>query len=686
MTQRRHVLSITVGVRSPFVIAGVEASAVGIDTPALRDETERPVLPGDQLKGLLRDAADTLNTAAPAALDGSNIRDLFGRVYNRGTDEEEAQQQPDPFLSFAPNRGSLIFADLVAETMRKRPLGAADTTITDWPSEPIKAWAESARRSSDQPANHFTRIKIDGTTGTVEHGMLQVVELAAPLAAVAEFKGEAVLYASDATAARVQKLLDRALRIVPYFGGLRSAGFGEHVAQASSVVLTASRDLIPAAPPWGDGERFTLVGTFDRPYLVAAQRESDNIFVGSAVVPGGVIKGALAMMLERAGYGRDGEIGGAHGRVLAAMRISHAFPLDAAQELELDRALPLSAMHDPDSKQYACAFAQRAEADDERAIPCGILNDRCADFQPDWKGAAQSDFARAVKRPAAEEVPYLPRGHTTIDAERGVAQDQDLYVEVSRGARAGGDPRRFRFAVDFGACAASPEERPAVINIQRLLRAGLDGVGKTRAHFSLASAPSPQDARRRIPGRPALGGRVSWRIMLETAGILLDPEDPHDPEDPQSRPEKSAHRVTDTLKAYFRDVVPDAALCDDGHYVQRVLVGAYQARRRRPDGNTLPYRPYSLFTAGSCFLLEAAQADAEKVAHCLAELERNGLPVRRWGRNGLAPVTSWRECPYLPENGYGAISVEDPVFDAIEGAASRIAETAKKNQDGARRS
>lgn len=679
MTQRRHVLSITVGVRSPFVIAGVEASAVGIDTPALRDEKERPVLPGDQLKGLLRDAADTLDSAAPATLDGSIIRDLFGPVYDRSTDEKEAQRQPDPFLSFAPHRGSLIFADLVAETMRKRPLGAAETTLTDWPSESIEDWTESARRSSDQPANHFTRIKIDGNTGTVEHGMLQVVELAAPLAAVAEFKGEAVLFAPDATAASIQKFLDRALRIVPYFGGLRSAGFGEHVAQASSVVLTASRDLIPAAPPWDDGERFTLEGTFDRPYLVAAQRASDNIFVGSTVVPGGVIKGALAKMLELAGRGSDGEISGAHGRVLAAMRISHAFPLDAAQALELDRALPLSAMHDSDSKQYACAFAQRAEASGERAIPCGILNDRCADFQPDWKEAAQSEFAQAVDRPAAEEVPFLPRGHTTIDAERGVAQDQDLYVEVSRGALAGGDPRRFRFTVDFGACAASPEERDAVIDIQRLLRAGLDGVGKTRAHFSLASAPSPQDARTRIPGRPTLGGRVSWRIMLETAGILLDPEDP------QSRPEEAAHRVTDTLKAYFHDVVPDAALCDDGHYAQRVLVGAYQARRRRPDGNTTPYRPYSLFTAGSCFLLEAAQADADKVARQLAELARTGLPVRRWGSDGLAPVTSWRECPYLPENGYGAISVEDPVFDAIEGAAGRIAETAK-NRDGARRS
>ena len=38
----------------------------------------------------------------------------------------------------------------------------------------------------------------------------------------------------------------------------------------------------------------------------------------------------------------------------------------------------------------------------------------------------------------------------------------------------------------------------------------------------------------------------------------------------------------------------------------------------------------------------------------------------RWNdRGGLDEITDWRACAYLPQNGYGEISVDDEAFASI---------------------
>ncbi|MGH6847854.1 MAG: hypothetical protein ACREC0_10565 [Methylocella sp.] len=47
------------------------------------------------------------------------------------------------------------------------------------------------------------------------------------------------------------------------------------------------------------------------------------------------------------------------------------------------------------------------------------------------------------------------------------------------------------------------------------------------------------------------------------------------------------------------------------------------------------------------------------------------MPVKRWKATGaLEDFGDWRDYPFPPENGYGAISVEDPVFDLIAKAGA----------------
>ena len=76
------------------------------------------------------------------------------------------------------------------------------------------------------------------------------------------------------------------------------------------------------------------------------------------------------------------------------------------------------------------------------------------------------------------------------------------------------------------------------------------------------------------------------------------------------------------------------------------------------------YRAQSLFVAGSAFLIEAEQSKSASVAHTLSSLLSTGLPVKAWNPSGaLVDVGDWRTMPYLPENGYGEISVDDPAFN-----------------------
>ena len=140
---RRVEIDLSVRLRSPFLMQGLAAGRLGLDATALRDEEGRPLVPADQVKGLLRAACFTLSQATNGRLvDQDAIDALFGAESpKRGTTGSGEQD--------APNRGALIVGDLAG---------------------PAKLGASTA-----------TRVHIDPATGAARTGHLQIVELAAPL-------------------------------------------------------------------------------------------------------------------------------------------------------------------------------------------------------------------------------------------------------------------------------------------------------------------------------------------------------------------------------------------------------------------------------------------------------------------------------------------------------------------------
>src|SRR5437660_532608 len=157
---------------------------MGLDASALRDEKGRPVIPGDQVRGCLRDAFEDL-VAAGADITADDLLDLFGRP---SPSENEAG------AANIPSRGWLNVSDLTAVGLDG--------------SQPIES----------------TRIAIDDRTGAAKEGMIQVLELVAPFGTAVTFKGYATLFAPGGAENAWTKRIDQALKLVTAIGSVKSAG------------------------------------------------------------------------------------------------------------------------------------------------------------------------------------------------------------------------------------------------------------------------------------------------------------------------------------------------------------------------------------------------------------------------------------------------------------------------------
>ncbi len=605
MTMERHVFRLEVVVESPFIFPGAEMRAVGVDAPALRDEDGHAILPADHLKGLLLEAARALGQRTLLIDDDTRDR-WFGK--QKGNDNNP--------LVWDPDRGRLLFADLEAE---KDPR---------WDGQPLSK-------------RLHTRIQIDDARGAVEEGMLQMIELVAPFAKPVAFSGEMVFHGDEAEARQVEAVLSKALRLVPFFGGLRSIGFGRHCAEQSSIALSPSEPRLEPSARLTPARRMVFDATFDRPFLVASKALADNIFVGRLPMPGGAIKGAVADMLARAGLEPDPRKVGSISelaQVLARLRVSHAFPVE--NNVRLDRALPLSFKASGGKFYDACA-----DADDSR----GLVRGKCADFQPDWK---DKDFAAFGKKPgreiAGDKVAHRPRTHTVIERETGTARDENLFVEVARSPRLGKDVLKLRFSVEF---AEGDERTEAAKDIAAILAGPIDAIGKTRAVMSLTPVEETPEF--------VVSSSGPWRVVLETAAAILDLDSPLAPRDGK-RPASARAQ----LEIYVRQVFKGAELVDC--FLRLHRAGGYHARRLRK-----PYRPTVIFEPGSTLLLERAAGATDDPAQALATYLKSGLPAMRWSSaTTLAEETDWTTCAYLPQSGYGQISVDDEIFATLRKEAA----------------
>lgn len=579
--RERIVLELGLTIRSPFLFQGLDG-ALGIDAAALRDERDRPVIPAEQAKGVLRAALEVLAKHAPDVVTADEIEKLFG-LESGSTDKGGGAVASDE-----PNRARIFFRDLVAE-------GASAPGIT-------------------------TRVEIDDETGAARTGALQIIELAAPLGAEVAFVGSMILQERDeAKARRIVHALGLAAELVPAIGALKSSGFGEVVARKVSIVPDAPKTPASLA---GHAERIDYRVFFDSPILVDARREAENLFVGSDVVPGAVIKGALATKL--AIQGLNPETDPDWSAALSALHVSHAFP-EAPDGRATGFPVPFSVLTWRAGQDWAVADALLGGG--------GVVSPEgeVAAHVIDWKGVAWDAFHRRTDWPVDSDPPSpLLRSHVKIERDSLVAADRQLFTTVAKSVWRRGEnrwlPRAWRLSVDFGKVPEAFRDR-----LRAAIEAGLEPIGKTQASaiFEVAGASVPTTAP--IPGRPGLHA-----VTLVTPALLLDPN--------------SLLPVTEQYRAVIRQQTGGELLRS---FALRNLAGGHVSMRRRPYGRT--YYPFVLTKAGSVFLIEGADPAR------LQEIARFGFrPVALQGAGTL----DWRTCPYLPENGYGQVA-----FNLVDHAA-----------------
>jgi hypothetical protein len=660
-------LNITLTIQGPLMTQSSATGRWGLDAVVAKSSIDgRPFLPFSLVKGKLADAWKDLSEAGvpvPAScghLLGGTATSVTGVL--------------------RPARGRLAFSDFAV----------------------APAWREPPSRSSH-------RICIDNIRGSVEHGMMLVMESPFAVGERASFSGTVGYQASDETEAKqIRDWAELGLRWISSFGAERTVGFGRLLGvrvdmDSSDTVTGASMQ----AESTGSNTSYALVFRPRVPFCVAKRQVADNLFESDDVIPGGVIKGCLANMAAGPSTNSNGLVDpvGAAGEFVAIkrnlhlIRITHAFPApDGA--IQRPVRVPQSlvqvsvggsgeALGKTVSELWDVAFS---------AEPL-LIRGHAPAFSIDWKGKGYDSTGRESTLPNGGDVETAfgwarplreLRVRTAIDRERRRAEDDKLFAydmvtpqqkvssPVSQGAVADSladerpcprSPVEWIATLDLSA-VPSEERADVMAELRGLLSAGLTGLGKTKATVKAAFAATALQPRWPSRLSPVVRDNSRlWVLTLQTDALLCDP----------NRLDESSGAAE--LAAAYREVFAQLSgqTLELSHYFAcQELAGGRYLQKRFASGQAA-YRPYLLTNAGSVFVLRETPAGSENDG-AMAEVERwlaHGLPVPAWaedrfarnGQNG----SHWDNCPYIPENGYGEIAVNLAVHEELDATQSREA-------------
>ncbi|WP_128292281.1 RAMP superfamily CRISPR-associated protein [Afifella aestuarii] len=557
---------LRIRLESPFLSAGLEAKAFGVDAAQLRDRSGYPVLPAGLLRGVLRHALEDL---LARNIDVKDVLDLFGRELPHKEPEDDKR-----------NEG-------VEEKERPGRIRISD--------------ARACQPSSGK--ERATRIAIEPETGAVKEGALLVVELSYPVGKEVDFKAEVRFpAASQAEAKQIAVTLDKALKQVVAVGAYKTVGFGRVVECA--VLAPQQEKPFAAKPEPKKGSSFVYSFQLDGPLLVDTHYAEQNVLQSSTRISGAVLKGALARRLADSGAANEeGFVTGLLGEALKKTIISFAdvfqgaLPLSIVQRyLDKDTAVP------DDATGYI--------ADDLWKASSG----KAAAFRSDWK---DEDWKKGAAPSEADPLSELEtRTRLSIEPTTGAAKPSALFSHQFLRT-----PLKGEAAPIWKALIKWPEPGEPPDEFYKLLghlKAGLWSIGRLKAG-TCCERLELEEGVPQAANQAELTGKIA--LILTTPHLMvrvgaLDDE------------ETFGAAIDDYFKT-ASDGAWQIARGADGErqlFAQQELRGDLQAARFRPFGRDR-LEPFVLMKAGSVFVLEPVQANA---ADMLSEWERYGLPDPQW--------------------------------------------------------
>lgn len=509
---QRHSFTLTITQRAPFLQRGLAQASIGHDSTPLLDQQGRLILSGDQIEG--------------------HVAALMGKVLKEKWFGKEGVQL-DKGLPDEARRSNVKIFDLVA---------------TDWGGD----WS------------HLTRVQLEDNTGASKAGSLQVIAQSHLPGAEVTFTGTGWVLAKSANEAEGFLVwLRAAMEMTPAIGEIKSGGFGE-IVNFDVLGPVASCPLAPASAEGPAWEACALQLSFDQPFLVDPDIRSGNVYYGAEIIPGNILKGAIADMLRLAGKLDD------YDDLLTAMTIRHAMP-----GADRPKIAPLS-----------LAAVDGGLVDVLHRAPGGIPKFQIDWKDKDWKLATDQSWFRP-----GQLASYV-RTRTAVGADN-VAEESKLFSQRMIATHDGQKQQIWNSAFVLPA-GSDPELQGKLEALASFLKQhGILRIGKTAAPVAVA-----------VDGwrDQTLTHADTYRITLQTPAWMI----------PRSALKDGARDAKALYAAYFNAL--------GGTLIDFVALQDWSGGPRIVKKDQ-PYYPWLLTRAGSVFIVEGLKAET------LAGWQRTGLPL-----------------------------------------------------------
>lgn len=577
-------LTVKLTVAAPFSTRSSEMGDIGVDSPLARTHAGRPYVPGTLVKGRLRQSWQELHSAAGERFD-PNVDELLGKP----TANDTLQRNGD----VEPRRGRLYFSDFsLSQELDKAP--------------------------------QITRIQMDAALGSVRKGSYQVIETPSISGERLVFTGSIRYCALDPEGVKqIINYVETGLRWTTGLGAERTVGFGRLIDVAVEEKTTPIVESGSGATS-SSNELYLLI-KFGGPFCVAKRRISDNLFQSDIVIPGAVLKGAVAFNWSvlrgkqgaRIAEGFDPERPELS-RHFEKVRFRQALPCSANEDRKATPVFPPLSLARAGDSLYDVLLCDQPK----------LIDGKTAAFRIDWKDDAEAVVLRDFGWP---QVKTQLRVRTAISGSQRRAEESMLfaYEQVQTG------DLQWSARIDLHAVPENDCAR-AEAQLRSLLALGIHGLGKTKVSGQVTIGESIPSA-----GAKAEVGNDLVAITLQSPAILCDP-----------RRITRASGQQELLEAYSEawDDISSKTLKLVRYFAHQSLAGGFYLHKRFQPGKD--YAPWLLTDPGSVFLLRKQSGGADGWIETSAQ---NGLELPAWARERYG--NHWTTCPYLAENGYGEIAV-----------------------------
>jgi len=617
---KRVTIDIELGIAGPFLCSGTAPASWGLDDTFDRDYLGRPCIDRSHIKGKLLEAFKELaGTGKCSLFDTADIERWLGK---KGPMEN----------------GSLFFTDfrLKDEALEKQP------TVKPAAESPAEAQAAAA------PPPVLHRIRKDSARGVVDPGAMQVLEKAFP--GGSDNAGKEKTYSwvgsveavvpHDKKAEKIEKALRAGLKWVCMLGAEKTIGFGRLMTVEASM---KTEDIDLSHPQADDPSgQMTLHIRADEPLILGDVRIPESNYQETLdYITGNAIKGALAQAINTACCVRqpartpiddkNNEVKKAFpllAKHFSGIRFTHAFPSSSGKR---PLVTPFSVVR-AGGNHYDVALKKDAFLPDN-TLPA---------FQTDWKDADFPGNGWAAPRRFAKT-------RTAIEGETRRAEEDRLFTyqyvcpdtEDREKITWIGGVFLDGLGLDANGRKALKGELVRALGLLRHL-------GKRAGRVSAAlqdGAPAPHACTiTKVTDR--VGPGTYAVITLQSDALMVD--------DGDLLKNQSAEELKKLYGEFWKGVLGSGCELYNFFAMQK-LRGGFLRRRR---GDFPYYYPYYLTEAGSVFVLKLEDQEKEKAKEKFDAWRAKGLDLPGWATQVYGREV-WKKCPYVPENGFGEVTVEE---------------------------